>query len=49
MMYQGFNEGIARLEYPKSTRGIGVITGEPGAGKTSLFKAFYSFFKLFPV
>lgn len=40
ILTQGFNEGIARLEYLKSTRGIGVITGEPGAGKTSLLRRF---------
>jgi len=37
---QCFNEGMARLEYLKSTRGIGVITGEAGAGKTSLLRRF---------
>ena len=33
-------EGLARLEYLKTTRGIGVITGEPGTGKTSLLRKF---------
>ncbi len=33
-------EGMARLEYIKSTRGISVITGEAGAGKTSLLRRF---------
>lgn len=37
---QGFSEGTARLEYLKSTRGIGVVIGEAGAGKTSLMRNF---------
>lgn len=37
---QGFSEGLARLEYLKSTRGIGVLTGDAGAGKTSLLRSF---------
>jgi len=35
-----FSEGIARLEYLKGTRGIGVVVGEAGAGKTSLLRRF---------
>ena len=35
-----FTEGLARLEYLKSTRGIGVVVGEAGAGKTSLLRRF---------
>jgi len=35
-----FKEAFARLEYLKSTRGIGVITGDPGSGKTSLLRSF---------
>jgi len=34
------NEGLARLEYLKATRGIGVIVGDAGAGKTSLLRKF---------
>lgn len=37
---EGFNEGMARLEYLKATRGIGVVTGDAGAGKTSLLRKF---------
>lgn len=33
-------EALGRLEYLKSTRGIGVITGDPGSGKTSLLRCF---------
>ncbi|RQD75901.1 MAG: AAA family ATPase [Candidatus Syntrophonatronum acetioxidans] len=33
-------EAMARLEYLKNTRGIGVMVGEPGAGKTFILRAF---------
>ncbi len=39
-----FNEGLARLEYLKNTRGIGVLVGEPGSGKTTLLRKFSSTF-----
>lgn len=29
-----FLETLARLEYLKKTRGMGLVVGEPGAGKT---------------
>lgn len=35
-----FKEVKARLNYLKKTRGIGVIVGEPGSGKTSSLRAF---------
>lgn len=35
-----FSETMARLEYLKKTRGIGLIAGEPGAGKTFALRAF---------
>lgn len=35
-----FKEGSARLEYLKTSRGIGIITGEPGCGKTTLLRKF---------
>lgn len=35
-----FSEALARLEYLKKTRGIGLIAGEPGAGKTFALRAF---------
>ena len=50
---KNFKEVSARLNYLKKTRGMGLLTGEPGAGKTfalrvfvldlnpSLFKAIY--------
>ena len=34
------SEAMARLDYLKNTRGIGVIVGEPGAGKTCALRAF---------
>ena len=33
-------EGLARMEHLKKTRGIGLIAGEPGSGKTSVIRAF---------
>jgi general secretion pathway protein A len=35
-----FAETTARLEYLKKTRGIGLLVGEPGAGKTFALRAF---------
>lgn len=35
-----FAETIARLEYLKKTRGMGLVVGEPGAGKTFALRAF---------
>jgi len=35
-----FTQGLARLEYLKNTRGIGVVVGDAGAGKTSLLRRF---------
>lgn len=37
---KAFKETLARLEYLKKTRGLGVIVGEPGAGKTFALRAF---------
>ena len=36
---EGFEEITARLNYLKKTRGIGVIVGEAGSGKTSALRA----------
>jgi len=35
-----FLETVARLEYLKKTRGMGLVVGEPGAGKTFALRAF---------
>lgn len=35
-----FLETIARLDYLKKTRGMGLVVGEPGAGKTFALRAF---------
>lgn len=35
-----FKETTARLEYLKKTRGIGLVAGEPGAGKTFALRSF---------
>jgi general secretion pathway protein A len=35
-----FNESMARLNYLKKTRGMGLIVGEPGAGKTFALRTF---------
>ncbi|MDN5301679.1 MAG: ral secretion pathway protein [Thermoanaerobacteraceae bacterium] len=35
-----YREMIARLEYMKKTRGMGLIVGEPGAGKTFALRSF---------
>jgi len=35
-----FAETTARLEYLKKTRGMGLVVGEPGAGKTFALRAF---------
>ncbi|MFW6230112.1 MAG: ExeA family protein [Halanaerobium sp.] len=37
---ENFKETISRLNYLKRTRGIGVIVGESGCGKTSALRAF---------
>jgi type II secretory pathway predicted ATPase ExeA len=37
---QGFSEGLARLEYLKATRGIGIVVADAGTGKTSLLRRF---------
>lgn len=39
---QTFSEALARLDYLKTTRGLGVLVGEPGAGKTSVLRYFAS-------
>ena len=36
----GFTELSARLEYLKKSRGIGLVTGEPGVGKTLTLRSF---------
>jgi type II secretory pathway predicted ATPase ExeA len=35
-----FKEGLARMEHLKKTRGIGLIAGEAGSGKTTVIRAF---------
>ena len=35
-----FNDAFSRLEYLKSTKGFGLITGEPGYGKSYLLRYF---------
>jgi type II secretory pathway predicted ATPase ExeA len=35
-----FSEACSRLEFLKKTRGIGMLTGEPGAGKTLILRTF---------
>lgn len=37
---ESFTELSARLNYLKDSRGIGVVVGEPGAGKTSTLRSF---------
>lgn len=37
-----FKESLSRLEFLKSTKGIGLITGQPGIGKTSVLRCFES-------
>lgn len=37
-----FNEALSRLEFLKTTRGFGLITGEPGTGKSFLLRCFVS-------
>lgn len=37
-----FTEALARLDYLKRTRGMGLLIGEPGAGKTFALRAFAS-------
>lgn len=39
---EAFSEAGGRLEYLKKTRGIGMLTGEPGAGKTFILRSFAS-------
>ena len=35
-----YKEGLARFDYLKNTRGFGLITGDPGVGKTSTLRVF---------
>ncbi len=37
---KSFSEAAARLEYLKKSRGMGLLVGEPGAGKTFALKSF---------
>lgn len=37
-----FSEALARLDYLKTTKGFGLIIGEPGVGKSSLLRYFSS-------
>jgi len=37
-----FKDALSRLEFLKATKGIGLITGEPGIGKSSLIRYFES-------
>ena len=37
---QDFNDALSRLEFLKSTKGFGLITGEPGVGKSFLLRYF---------
>jgi general secretion pathway protein A len=36
---KSFGEARARLEYLQKTRGMGLLVGEPGAGKTFVLKS----------
>ena len=38
--FQGFTEAFSRLEFLKNTKGFGLITGEPGVGKSFLLRCF---------
>lgn len=38
--YDVFKEALTRLDFLKKSRGIGLITGEPGIGKTTVLRAF---------
>ena len=38
--FQDFNDALSRLEFLKNTRGFGLITGEPGVGKSFLLRYF---------
>ncbi|WPC39235.1 ExeA family protein [Clostridium sp. JS66] len=38
--FQDFNHALSRLEFLKSVLGIGVLTGEPGVGKSFLLRYF---------
>lgn len=40
LAFKSFSEGLARVNYLQNARGIGVLIGEPGAGKTSLLRYF---------
>ncbi len=37
---KGFSEAKARLQYLQKVKGIGLLTGEPGAGKTFVLRSF---------
>ena len=37
---RSFTEAMARLDYLRRARGIGLVVGEPGAGKTFVLKSF---------
>jgi general secretion pathway protein A len=37
---KNFKEATARMDYLKQTRGMGLLTGEPGAGKTFALRTF---------
>lgn len=39
---EGFKEGLRRLNYLTENRGIGVVTGDVGVGKSTLIRAFTS-------
>lgn len=38
--FQDFNQALSRLEFLKSVLGIGILTGEPGVGKSFLLRYF---------
>ena len=35
-----FNQALSRLDFLKQNKGFGLITGEPGTGKSSLLRYF---------
>lgn len=38
--FRSFSEALSRLEFLKNTKGFGLVTGEPGVGKSFLLRCF---------